>query len=196
VNLSVAALLLIPTLVITWYITLDTAAIRNGTFLQSCSLGFLQCSGRLAIFYVLEVLPLAALCLLLPNRPLGVAAALTLLVLPFFVYGPSNDLVMRGSFPAIIIAALGLVSWLDAQKKQSRRLLAYGLLAVAGFAAASELWRGIRGFDQPAWQPMGVLESFEKYFPYNNNDGYPPHYLIPKDKACTGYRSAILKGCP
>ncbi|HYP83639.1 hypothetical protein [Variovorax sp.] len=191
-----AAAILAIMLVISWYLTLESGPIRKGFYYQSCGAQWLRCSGWLAFFYVAEAIPLAWLCSRLPNRPVGLAAAFTLLVLPLLVYGPSNDLTMRASLPAIVIAGMSLHHMLESRATGRAAKAALVLLVVvAGYSAYSEMWRGLTGWRQEPWHPKGFMASFKEYFPEAIVDGYPPHYLIPAAQACRGYRKQVLRGC-
>jgi len=180
---------------VSWYLTLDAGSIRKGWYFQSCDAGTLACGAKLALFYLLEALPLAWLCSRLPNRRIGRAAAATLLVLPLLVYGPSNDLTMRASLPAIVIAAVSLHHLLGSRIGRRAKALLCAFIVVAGYSAASEFWRGITGFDQPAWHPVGFVRSFKETFPQTIVGGYPPHYLAPAATACAGAGRWMLRGC-
>lgn len=102
-----------------------------------------------------------ALLLLRRHRrdPLIWTAVLVLLALPFYRFGPYNDLAMRASIPALTLLAIRLGTWLSTPlaitKDPRSRLLATGLLLVGAVTPFNEI---ARVFILPRW-PMNVRAS-------------------------------------
>ena len=95
-----------------------------------------------------------ALLLLKRDRldPLLWTAIVVLLALPFYRFGPYNDLVMRGSIPSLSLLAIGIGRWLSQPVARTRgpaaRWAAVALLAVGAVTPAMEL---ARIFIEPRW---------------------------------------------
>jgi len=78
-----------------------------------------------------------------------IANALRLLLLPFYRFGPGNDLVMRSSIPALAILALACVRPLAASPRPYARAALALILAFGVLGAAQEPERALvaRGWD-------------------------------------------------
>lgn len=70
------------------------------------------------IFFVLEAGLFGMLALRRNNSPLVLASLIVLAVLPWFRFGPNNDLAMRGSIPALTILWIVLIAELTARPAQ------------------------------------------------------------------------------
>jgi hypothetical protein len=177
------------------YVTYLTGATHRGWSLSFCTDEARLCRTKMAWFYALEAFPLALPCLALPHRRIGLACATTLLVLPLLYFGPSNDLEMRGSLPAIIVSTVSLCLFVERHAARAVAVSALVLLLGEGYGALSEVTRGIADFDQPTWHSAGFGETFRVHFPWNLVNGYPPHYMMPFAEACGGVLGGALRGC-
>jgi len=105
---------------------------------------------------------------------LGIAIAV-LLLLPFYYYGPSNDLAMRSSIPALMVLALAVVKALLQPTHLFRRVLLVCVLLIGALGALQE---PLRSQLKSRWQvknqyiPEAVLEES----PHVKNI-FPPHYF-------------------
>jgi hypothetical protein len=127
-------------------------------------------------FIFFEFLGLAALLVKkAPADPLIWVASAVLLTLPFFRFGPYNDLVMRGSIPALALLAIYLGRWLSTPYRfaadQGSRVLAGALLIVGAVTPFMEF---ARVFIVPPWA-MNTRASL-----IDITRG--PHYLTPVDQ--------------
>ena len=94
-----------------------------------------------------------ALLLWRRNRrdPLLWSAIVVLLALPFYRFGPYNDLAMRASIPALALLAIRTGEWLStpfARKDGAARLVAIALL---GVGAVTPFMEFARVFIEPRW---------------------------------------------
>lgn len=102
-----------------------------------------------------------ALLLLKRDRgnPVLWAAIVVLLVLPFYRFGPYNDLAMRASIPALTLLAIRLGSWLSmplsATRDRCARVIAVILLAIGAVTPFMEFARALI---EPRW-PMNEAAS-------------------------------------
>ncbi len=134
------------------YVTMDTHSIARGwTMDKFASVWmFLFVYGAFCLF---EFGFLALLLARLRAFDLKVAVAVALLLaLPFFSFGPGNDLVMRSSIPALAVLALAAVRPLAASDRKLSRGLLMLLLGVGAVGAAQE---PERAFMTPRWALTG-----------------------------------------
>jgi hypothetical protein len=107
-------------------------------------------------FLILALTPTLLLVLFIEKFPRGVAQSIylsisVLIVLPFFQFGPGNDLVMRASIPSLLILAYGfgcLASW----GPFGRPALWATSMALGVFSAASPIFEVVRALIFPAYQ--------------------------------------------
>ena len=139
-------------LVIARYITMDTQSLPHGWAIDAfrrpadfwlfysafCLLEF----GLLALVLV----PLRAF-----DRRLGIALVI-LLLLPFYRFGPGNDLPMRSSIPALVVLAFATVRPLA---DGGRSVWRYALMAVLGVGAIGAAQEPERAFLLPRWALTG-----------------------------------------
>jgi hypothetical protein len=86
-------------------------------------------------------------------------AVILLLVLPWFHFGPANDLVMRASIPALAVLMFAAVDgWARPLALNGRGLLVTLLLAIGAITPASEIARALL---LPAWKPDLNRSVFE-----------------------------------
>jgi hypothetical protein len=177
------------------YVTYRTGSTRHGWALSQCAEAGRVCGTKMAWFYALEAIPLAVPCLLLRNRRIGAACAVALLVLPQLYFGPSNDLEMRGSLPAILVSTFGLCSFIERRAQRYWAAPAVLLLLVQSYGALSEVARAVVDFEQRPWRASGLGATCREHFPGSLVDGYSPHYMIPFDDARSGALGGVLRGC-
>jgi hypothetical protein len=151
------------------YITMDTQAIASGWSINMFG------SARMfwtyyGTFCMLEFGVLALLLLRLRafDLKLGIAVAI-LALLPFYHFGPGNDLVMRSSIPALAILALACVKPLAGSPRRYARAALIAILAVGALGAAQEPERALLA--QP-WELTG------KSLPQASADQSPTHSAV------------------
>ncbi len=115
--------------------------------------------------------------LLKRNRrdPLLWVATLTLLALPFYRFGPYNDLAMRSSIPALTLIAIQLGTWLSTPLAVTRdvrsRTVAIALLAIGAVTPSMEV---ARIFIEPRWDMNRTASVIDVT--------RGTHYLTPRDQ--------------
>jgi hypothetical protein len=111
-------------------------------------------------FVLLEFAGIAALLVVrAPRDPLLWTAIVVLLLLPFYRFGPNNDLVMRGSIAPLALLAIGMGRWLSTPRiarVQPRRVIVASLLL--GLGAVTPLMEVDRAITEPAW-PIDTRSS-------------------------------------
>ncbi len=127
------------------YLTLDLASVPSGSQ-DGLDPDFLFLYG---VFCALEF-GLLGLALYRDGKgPLLHVALLTLCVLPFFKMGEGNDLVMRGSIPALMLLCLLLLHILQSARIRLQDLAGTGVILLIGSVTpAQEIYRAVT---QPAW---------------------------------------------
>lgn len=130
---------------------------------------------RIVEFVLFEFAGFAVLLLARDRRdPVLWAAVLLLLVLPWYRFGPYNDLAMRASIPALVLLAIRLGHWLStpfAKRESGPRLIAIALLAIGAVTPFMEI---ARVFIEPRWE-MNAEASLPDVT-------RGTHYLTPLDK--------------
>ena len=148
------------------YITMDTQAIASGWSINEFADArtFWTYYGA---FCMLEfgLLALVLLRLRAFDLKLGIAVAL-LALLPFYHFGPGNDLVMRSSIPALAILALACVKPLAGSPRPYARVALMAILVIGALGAAQEPERALLA--QP-WALSG------KSLPQASADQSPSH---------------------
>jgi hypothetical protein len=134
------------------YITMDTQSIASGwaigEFPNAATFWFLY-----GAFCLLEFGLLAMVLLRLHAFDLKLGIAVTILaLLPFYHFGPGNDLVMRCSIPALAVLALACVEPLTKSPRPLARATLMALLAIGAVGAAQEPERALRA---PRWGLTG-----------------------------------------
>ena len=126
---------------------------------------------RLPFFYLTEFLLLAVLLVAvrpgLRREPFFIAAVATLLLLPAYWYGQSNDLLVRGSLPALFV-----LGWLcaGAVARGGGALMRRGGLRRRGAFAGLVLVLGVGALNPAAH----LVRAFQEYGPYRyeHAEGY------------------------
>lgn len=130
---------------------------------------------RVIEFVLFEFAGFAVLLLARDRRdPLLWAAVLVLLALPWYRFGPYNDLAMRASIPALVLLAIRLGGWLSTpfvKRETGARLIAIALLAIGAVTPFMEI---ARVFITPRWDldAQASLPDVTR----------GTHYLTPLDK--------------
>lgn len=103
-------------------------------------------------FTLLEfaLLALALLTLLCHSRVLLWLAFALLALLPLLRFGPSNDLLMRASIPALVVLLILTLRVLEEARFAGPSLLVGLMLAVGAVTPYNEFWRTVA---LPAWPP-------------------------------------------
>lgn len=157
------------------YLTLDlfTVPAQSVFSMGSISVGFLLLYG----FFVL--LEFGLLCLVLYRSSgslLLVIAFVTLSVLPMFRMGPGNDLVMRGSIPALMLICLLVIRHFQNERWSTPRSIAIGLLLMLG--AITPLQEFYRAVANPAWNSDLQVNLIEA-----SGGHAPSHYVARLNQA-------------
>lgn len=138
--------------VVARYVTMDTQAIARGwaidMFASASMFWFVYSAFCLLEFGILALL-LARLRAFDLKVSVGV---LILLLLPFYHFGPGNDLVTRCSIPALAVLALAAVRPLAATDRPLARALLALVLVVGAVGAAQEPERALL---MPRWALTG-----------------------------------------
>lgn len=125
------------------YVTMDTQAIARGwsidMFGNAVSFWYFYTAFCLLEFGILALL-LARLEAF--DLKVGIGVVI-LLLLPFYHFGPGNDLVMRSSIPALLVLALAVVRPLATPHRQGARVLLALVLIVGATGAAQEPERAL-----------------------------------------------------
>jgi hypothetical protein len=157
------------------YVTMDTQSIASGwtidTFPNALTFWFYYGSFCLLEFglFALVLWRLRAF-----DLPLVIAVAI-LALLPFYHFGPGNDLVMRCSIPALAILALACVQPLAASPRPFARATLMALLAVGALGAAEEPARALLA---PRWDLTGKsLAQASADMSPNHSTTLPPNYV-------------------
>lgn len=139
-------------LLVARYITMDTQAVPHGWNINFFSKPSIFWSVYLAFcFLEFGLLALVLYPLRTYDLKLGIALAI-LLVLPFFRFGPGNDLVMRCSIPALAILALATVRPLA---EGGHTLWRYALIVVLGIGLLGAAQEPERALMRPRWALTG-----------------------------------------
>lgn len=135
---------------------------------------------RNIVFLMLEAGLFGMLALQRNRSPLMIASLVVLAALPWFSFGPNNDLAMRGSIPALTILWLVLIAELTARPAQRalsslmRSVLA--MLFLLGMATPfQEIYRALTGAPWAADTSLSAPAALRSF---------PPHYFAsPNDSA-------------
>lgn len=133
--------------------------------------------GGTVLFVLLEVGLVGMLALYRDRSPLFVAALAVLALLPWFRFGPNNDLAMRGSIPALTILWLVLIAELTAMQVQRRltRSLRSLLVCFWLLGMVTPFQEVYRALVRKPWAPDTTLTAPAAL------RGFPTHYFAPLD---------------
>jgi hypothetical protein len=156
--------------VIGYYLVLDTAGIRSGSTVSVVKSfdGF----AMLYLKFVLLEFGFIALAIWLMRRNVLIAVSvLILLALPFYMFGPGNDLVMRGSIPALMILCLAAIDVLVRVKWNDQLKLVIPLLVCLTFGSITAIHEITRALLVSRWVPQLHRNLIEV------SRGTPAHYV-------------------
>lgn len=130
--------------------------------------------GDYPIFVLMEfgILALALRPHVTDHRSEFLMAVVVLLALPFFRFGPSNDLLLRCSTPALIVllwlTLQVFIAWTDAPSRHSFPVLITVILALGAATPVSEIWRS------QAWKIWP--SDYQRTLPEKTKH-FPTHYI-------------------
>lgn len=136
------------------------------------------------LFFILVQLPVLLFLLLVRERiapedraPLA-ASAVALLALPFFRFGPNNDLVMRGSIVALVIVAFvfGRIVIQATRERSPVAWIGWLFVLCSAPSAAVEIGRAL-ATPRYAVSDCSVMEASRAL----GETGLPTNYIVPKD---------------
>jgi len=153
------------------YLVLGAGDIRSGVTAQA---------GESMLFFVPHYLQFVLLeagilwFLLLAVRAdlLLIVAGLTLWLLPLAAFGPSNDLAMRASIPALVVLAMAASSVLSSPTRALQRRVYWPILLVLLLGVPTAVMEMTRAVQEPAWKP-----DYSKSLVPDPAAEYPAHYV-------------------
>jgi hypothetical protein len=147
-NLPLLGISLLLMFVVVAYLSMDIGSIPSSYAMNFGSF-FLK---RYLLFILLEFGVLTALLWKSNRSPILLVSVLVLLVLPFIQFGPGNDLVMRGSIPALAFVCIATLDFLRRAKKGSPgRMIAVCSILLLG--AVTPIHEFYRAASFPHWKP-------------------------------------------
>ena len=110
------------------------------------------------------------------DRALLLLSGLVLVVLPLFHFGPSNDLVLRGSIVSLTVVSFefGLVVMRLTQARSTLALLGWALVAISAPSAAVEIGRAV-ATPRYAVSDCGLIDATRSM----GVSGLPTNYIAP-----------------
>lgn len=134
------------------YLSLDVSHIPSGWMLPQVG----SPTAFIIIYIVFITVEFLVLVLVLwrlqPNSPLLVAAVI-LLLLPFWSFGPANDFVMRASIPALTILCATTLLCFDRELFKTNGIAAFALVVTLTIGAETAVHEIIRALAAERWQP-------------------------------------------
>lgn len=153
-----------------YYLVLDSTGIRSAATVSAVK----SFDGFAALYlkFVLLEFGLLVVTIWLIRRDILVAiAVLILLALPFYMFGPGNDLVMRGSIPALMILCLAAIDALVEVKWSEQPKLVTPLLLCLTFGSITAVHEFARALLFSRWSPALNRNLIEV------SHGTPAHYV-------------------
>lgn len=154
------------------FLTAGSAAIPHGFLLTRTGWEGVPVT---LLFLLVEVFAIAIPVLLLLRSRLLVASLVLLVLLPFYVFGPGNEMTMRGGIAPLTVLAVsaGLALWRDGHAWARRALVAALLVGAAGQVMEASIlahspWRPSQGCTLPEAAAQSV---------FTNTDW--SHYVVP-----------------
>ncbi len=155
------------------YLLINEASVKSEWIVKDASSmsAFLV---RYSQFVVLEFLILALLLFRnFGKDPLLIMASIVLLALPFYSFGPYNDLTMRASIPALAVIAIRLGEWFtspasDNEVTEYARSLAILLVIIGAATSLLEISRSFIQLRTEMNTSASVIDA---------TNGNAPHYL-------------------
>jgi len=167
------------------YLGMDASSVPHG-WLMHLSPTLDAFVYRYALFCLIEFGILAlVLARLVPFDATMRVAILVLCLLPFFYYGPGNDLGMRASIPALMVLALATVRPLAEARHSIWRTILFSVLALGAWGASQEI---VRALMYRSWSPMN--KSIPEVVAMQSPDSptpFPPHYFARLDSSNLGW---------
>ena len=149
-NVVAALVLTIP---VTVYILVDTSGIRSGFLFDLAPVA--EAAPHYAAFLLVEVLPWAVLAVLLLRSGFLIAATAVLCVLPLYIFGPGNEMTMRGGIAPLTVLAVaaGIVLGLPRPVRggAAQRTVQAVLAVCVAISAAGALNEASPIVTRPAW---------------------------------------------
>ena len=159
------------------YLGMESASVKHGWMLTrfSSPIDFAYCY---ALFCLLEFGILALVLARIAPLDLPVRIAIVVLcLLPMVLYGPGNDLAMRGSIPALTVLALATVRPLVQSQRSAWHIMLTLILAIGMLGAFQEPFRAMT---RKAWQIKGqTLPEAVAWIAPDSPDFFPAHYFAP-----------------
>lgn len=153
------------------YLTLDVSQIPSGWMLPQVG----NPTTFIIIYTVFIAVEFLVLMLVLwrlqPNLPLF-AAAVILLLLPFWSFGLANDFVMRASIPALTILCATTLLCFDREIFKTNRIAAFALVVTLVLGAETAVHEIIRALAAERWQPNTEHSLLDI-----QNGTLPAHYV-------------------
>ena len=149
---------------------------------QSASEG----SGKINLLFLLIELPQALILLYAwrtvehVDRSALVVAIATLCLLPLYAFGPSNDLVLRASIPALFLIAFSFAR-LVAAKAQDRGSFRAVILSVVVLSAATPALQIAQALVAPSFSISDC--NMLTYWQSDEPMAFPGNYFLPVEKA-------------
>ena len=168
---ALAATLLTSVLIGT-YLTMGVGNIHSGTTYGSEEPWMFFVPHYLQ-FVLLEIGILWLLLLIVRRDALLWVAGIILWILPLLSFGPSNDLVMRASIPALLVLALATADVLVAPAEAIRRNVFWPIIVVLALGVPTAATEITRAIVDPAWKP-----NLEKNLVAASGQSYPSHYVV------------------
>jgi hypothetical protein len=154
------------------YLTMGIAGIHSGTTHGSEESWLFFVPHHLQ-FVLLECGILWALLLIVRRDGLLWISGILLWVLPLIWFGPSNDLAMRASIPALLVLALASAEVLAAPAEAIRKNVFWPIVVVLALGVPTAATEIMRAIVEPVWKPNLAKNLIE-----SSGQSYPAHYVI------------------
>lgn len=174
IPVPVAAGVTVAVLPVLLYLAAGAHTINAGTTVSGARFALTDFVADYVLFVMLEF-GLVSL-LLVPRdqimRSLFCVAVVSLLLLPLLRLGPSNDIVMRASIPALLVLLIVVLQMVEQGGRAiatSRRWLLAICLAIGAITPVREIYRGL---SQKPWLPDGSFSLAD-----SSHGRLPAHYV-------------------
>ena len=157
------------------YLTAGSSAISSGATHSAGELWWFYVPHYLQ-FVLLEAGVLWFLLIIARRDAFLWTAGAVLLALPALWFGPSNDLAMRGSIPALLILAYVAADVIRSPALARQKRVFWPIVAVLLLGAPTAATEMIRAVREPVWKPDLASNLIEK-----TGGGFPPHYVVEID---------------
>ncbi len=171
-----AILILVATLP---YLALSIHALPASLNMNSSGVGFSFYISLYLAFVIFEFILIWLLVYENADRALWFLTGVILLVLPLLRFGPGNDIVMRGSIPALMMLCIFTLLTVGSYRKMpaKRKILLGGLLLVGSVNPMQEF---IRAINNDSWSPRldkNLYQVANKNLPLHYTATLPPNGL-------------------